>query len=152
MIFSRFFITILFGTAATVYNAGAARSEFKVCNQTLNLYNVAIGVEKPALAIGTNKSGMFYTEGWWTIPANACVQLMKEKLTSRYIYLYAVNIYGDDSLSGNKKLCVGSKRFLIPHPSGELPNCWVKRYQEAGFKEIDTGRDADSWTVFIREN
>lgn len=128
----------------------AARAEFKVCNQTLNLYNVAIAVKKPDLTIGRDNTGVFYTEGWWTVPANACVQLVKEELTSRYVYLYATNIYGDDSLSGGEKLCIGSKKFVIAHPPGVLWNCWVRGYQQAGFKEIDTG-SARSWTVFIRE-
>jgi len=152
MILKRFFLPLWVAAAALAGHSDAARAEFKVCNQTLNLYNIALGIEKPGSSPGTGKDRPFYTEGWWTLPANACVQLVKEDLTSRYVYLYAVNIYGDDSLSGSRKLCVGSKKFVIEHPPGELWNCWVRGYQEVGFKEIDTGGTARSWTVFIREN
>lgn len=148
--FRRLFI-VLAGFGATFY-PNLAQAEFKVCNQTLNLYNVAIGIEKPNLAIGHDNKPIFYTEGWWTVPANACVSLVKEDLISRYVYLYATNIYGDDSLSGGRKLCIGSKKFLIAHPPPEaLWKCWERGYQKVGFKEVDTG-SASSWTIFIREN
>jgi uncharacterized membrane protein len=152
MILKRFLHLLPLAGLAIIGQPRTALAEFRVCNQTLNLYNVAIGIEKPGTTVAINNDRAFYTEGWWTLPANACVQLVKDDLISRYVYLYAVNINGDDSLSGSRKLCVGSKKFVIEHPPGELWNCWVRGYQEAGFKEIDTGGTARSWTVFIREN
>jgi uncharacterized membrane protein len=119
-----------------------ALAEFKVCNQSLNLYN---------LAIGMGSATEFHTEGWWTLPANACISPIKGDLTSRYIYIYATNIYGDEALSGDWRMCVASKKFLITRPQGEAWNCWIRGYQEVKFKEIDTA-NAANWTVFIRES
>src|SRR4051812_16727498 len=61
-----------------------AAAELKVCNQTLNLYNVAIGT--------VGEGGSFTTEGWWTLSANDCVSPIKDKLTSRYVYVFATSI------------------------------------------------------------
>jgi uncharacterized membrane protein len=118
-----------------------ALAEFKVCNQTLNLYN---------LALGFGGTGEFHTEGWWTLPANACVTPIKDRLKSRYIYVYATDIYGNEALSGEWNMCVSGKKFVIARPPGDAWNCWVRGYQQAGFKEIDTG-NSQNWMVFIRE-
>ena len=136
---SRKFVYAILAAAAFEFMVAApAVAEFKVCNQTLNLYNVAIGTEK---------SGDFQTEGWWTLSANACVSPIKEMLASRYVYVFATNIYGDDALTGEASMCISpDKQFVIQGRT----NCWVRGFQEARFKEVDT-HTADVWTVFIRE-
>ena len=44
--------------------ADPAFAEFKVCNQSVGVYNVAVGAERDQ---------RFSTEGWWVMPANSCI-------------------------------------------------------------------------------
>jgi uncharacterized membrane protein len=123
--------------------AGSARAEFKVCNQTIELYNLAIGAER---------GGKFHTEGWWTLPANSCVTPIKEDLDSlrlKYVYVHATTVTGDSAFEGNWEMCVDTRRFEIEKVPDQPWNCWVRGFQVAKFKEIDTGA-AKAWTVFIR--
>lgn len=135
------------GLAAAVWlciaGAGDASAAFKVCNQSIALYNVAIGAEIDQ---------KFNTEGWWTLPANSCVTPIKEDLTDlkiKYVYLYATTVTGETAIEGDWDMCVDTKRFKIPKIPGESWNCWVRGFKIAKFREIDTG-DARSWTVFVR--
>ena len=134
------------GLAAVVWiwcAGGDAWAAFKVCNQSIALYNVAIGAEIDQ---------KFNTEGWWTLPANSCVTPIKEDLTDlkiKYVYLYATTVTGESAFEGEWDMCVDTKRFKIPKIPGESWNCWVRGFQVAKFREIDTG-DAKSWTVFVR--
>ncbi len=124
--------------------SGPAKAEFKICNQTVAVYNVAIGAEKDR---------KFSTEGWWILPANNCISPLKEDLDVlrlRYIYVYATTIAGDTVFAGNSEMCVDSKRFKIDKIPSQPWNCWVRGLQFAKFKEIDTG-NAKSWTLFIRD-
>src|SRR5437667_8809818 len=125
--------------AAMELGARPASAEFKVCNQTLSLYNVAIGTEK---------AGVFQTEGWWTLAANDCVTPIALDLGSRYVYVLATNIYGDDALTGGTTMCIDRRKHFV---IAGTDNCWLRGYEEAKFKEIDT-HSANSWTAFIREN
>ena len=113
----------------------AAVAGFRVCNETLDVLNVAIG--QPA---GTG----FATEGWWVVTANSCSSIIKNDLTSRYIYLFVTNIYNQSVVSGALPMCVGRNRFKITGTDA----CYVRGYDRAEFKEIDTFDSAD-WTVFI---
>jgi uncharacterized membrane protein len=121
-----------------------AHAEFKVCNQTLNLLNLAIGAEIDQ---------QFGTEGWWTVPANSCVSPIKEDLLNlrlKYVYVYAMSVTGEDVLRGDWAMCIKPGRFTYKKlPSADW-DCWVKGYQQARFVEVDTG-NARNWTVFIRE-
>jgi uncharacterized membrane protein len=115
-----------------------AAAEFKVCNQTLSLYNVAIGIVK--------NDGP-HTEGWWTVAANDCVSPITDDLTDRFIYVLAINIYGDDAFRGDKEMCIDRHaHFQIVGAD----DCWLSGKEPAKFKEVDT-HSASSWTVFIRE-
>lgn len=130
--------------AGLLFMATSAHAEFKACNQTLNLYNIAIGYEA---------NHVFQTEGWWTLPANGCVSVIKDDLALlkiRYVYVHALSVLGEDALSGEWDMCIGSHRFQIPKIQGEPWNCWARGYQQAKFKEIDTG-NAKDWTIFIRD-
>src|SRR4051794_33807019 len=65
--------------------AAPANAQFAVCNQTLDALN---------LAVATETNGVFSTEGWWTIGANRCVDVIKDELVSRYLYVYATDVFG----------------------------------------------------------
>ena len=124
--------------------AQPAKAELKICNQSIALYNVAIG------AID---NGKFYTEGWWALSANSCVTPIKEDLGAlklKYAYIYAITIAGDSAFEGNLPMCIANKRFKIEKVPHEPWNCWVRGFEEVKFHEVDTG-DAGSWTVFIRD-
>lgn len=119
-----------------------ANAEFRVCNQTLNLFNVAIGRPVP----NDFQGDLFETEGWWTLAANSCTSLIKEPLESSYFYLYGTDIYGEPAIVGSTDMCVATRQFTIT----DQKDCWVRGYQRARFLEVDT-KNAPSWTVFIRE-
>ncbi|WP_348536016.1 DUF1036 domain-containing protein [Labrys sp. LIt4] len=124
-------------------HGGQAEAAFRVCNQSVTLYNVAIGAE-------IDKK--FATEGWWTLPGNTCVTPIKEDLTDlklRYVYIYATTATGDSAFEGNWDMCVDTKRFKIEKVQDQPWDCWVRGLVQAKFKEVDTG-DTGSWTVFIR--
>ena len=68
---------------------GAARAEFAVCNQSYDVVNVAVGQDV---------AGDMQTEGWWTIGPNQCANVIKDELTSRYVYIYAQDVFGQPIL------------------------------------------------------
>ena len=123
--------------------AESAKAELKICNQSIALYNVAIG---------TIDNGKFFTEGWWTLPASSCIIPIKEDLGTlklKYAYIYATTVAGESAFEGTLPMCISKKRFKIEKVPHEPWNCWVRGFEEAKFREVDTG-NAGSWTVFIR--
>src|SRR5690348_12993827 len=75
----RMTLTALLGAALlAMLSPGKAHAEFTVCNQTLDVVN---------LAVGQKVDNADQTDGWWTIGANQCVNVIREELTNRYIYL-----------------------------------------------------------------
>lgn len=126
--------TALFGMALT----SPAQAEFKVCNQTLDVVNVAIG----HLA-----DGEFTTEGWWTIGSNACSAVIRDDLTVRHIFVYATDVFGQPLLEGTLPACIGEERFKIAPGTGD---CWARSYREEKFFDVDTFATND-WTLFLTE-
>ena len=118
--------------------ASPARAEFKVCNQTLDVVNVAIG----HLA-----DGEFTTEGWWTIGSNACAAVIRGDLTVRHIFVYATDVFGQPLLEGTEPMCIGEDRFKIAPGTGD---CWARSYREEKFYDVDT-QATDRWTLFLTE-
>jgi uncharacterized membrane protein len=117
-----------------------ANAQFAVCNQTLDALN---------LAVATETGGVFSSEGWWTIGANRCVDVIKEELVSRYIYVYATDVFGQPILSGDftgEAMCVGTKRFEIKGTD----SCWQRGYQSVRFMEVDT-QAMSRWTLFLKD-
>jgi uncharacterized membrane protein len=122
--------------------AGPAHSEFRVCNQSLNLFNVAVG---------TDLDGKFTIEGWWTVPANTCLTPLKKELQSKYVYVHALSVTGEDLLKGEWDMCIKPEKFVyIRQPPDADWNCWASGFQRAKFAEINVG-NAKSWTVFIQQ-
>jgi uncharacterized membrane protein len=125
-------------------NGPPAHAQFRVCNQTLNLFNIAVGAEF---------NGEFRTEGWWTVPANNCASPIKEDLHDlkiRFVYVYAMSMAGEDMLKGDWDMCIKPEKFVYKKPPSGDWDCWVKGYQQVRFVEVDTG-NAKAWTVFFRE-
>lgn len=112
-----------------------AYAEFTVCNQTLDVVNLAVGQEIDAA---------FQTDGWWTIGANQCVNVIREELVNRYIYVYATDVFGQPILNGSTEMCVEKRRFSIRG----IEECWQRGHIAAAFYEVDTLEQA-RWTLFL---
>lgn len=114
---------------------GIARAELKLCNQSFDVVNVAFGqkVERG-----------FRTEGWWRVAPNQCATLLPGRLSSRYFYVFATDVFGKAVLQGSVPMCIAPRRFRI---DGEQ-DCLLRGHIEARFVQIDTGRE-DDWTVFV---
>ena len=117
--------------------AGAARAEFSVCNQTLDVVNVAIGQQG---------AEAFTTEGWWTIGSNQCALVIRDELRNRFIFVYANDVFGQPILKGTQSMCVAPKRFSIDG----VESCWQRGYIEAKFLEVDT-QAVERWTLFLTD-
>ncbi|PTV95964.1 putative membrane protein [Rhodobacter aestuarii] len=113
-----------------------ATAGFQVCNQTLDLANVAIGQPD---GVG------FESRGWWKIGPNQCAEVIRKPIAARFLYVFATDIFGKELLSGSVPLCIAPKRFVIEGES----DCALRGYVEAPFIEVDTGDNAD-WTLFLR--
>jgi len=112
-----------------------ARAEFAVCNQSFDVVNVAIGVDV---------DGVFQTEGWWTIGTNQCANVIRDELESRYIYVYAQDVFGKPMLNGTTAMCIEPKRFAIRG----IDSCWSRGHIKARFIEVDTEK-TQRWTLFL---
>ena len=117
--------------------AGPALAAFTVCNQTSDIANVAIGEQV---------DGQMRTEGWWAIAANRCADVIKVKLSNRYIYVHAVDVQGRPVLKGNVTLCVDTRKFQITGKDA----CWQRNHLRGLFTEVDT-QSSDNWTLFLKD-
>ena len=115
---------------------GAARAELTVCNQSLDLLNVSLGYED---------RGEFQTEGWWSVGANRCSEVVRQNLDSRYYYVYAEDVFGQPVLAGDISGCVDSERFVIRGTE----DCWIRGHRNVRFLEIDT-LSQERWTIFLK--
>lgn len=124
-------LAALFAAAAP----GAASAQFMVCNQTLDVVNLAIGEEVRRVP---------QTDGWWTLGANQCVNVLRDELHNRYIYVYATDVFGNPVLSGTTEMCVDRHRFTIRG----IDECWVRGHMAVPFFEVDT-LEQQRWTLFL---
>ncbi len=116
-------------------SATAAHAEFRVCNNTRSLIN---------LAIGSLAGADYATEGWWTVTPGSCATPIREPLGGRYLYLYATGIDGVDLLKGTVSMCIDRGKFKAVG----IDNCWRRGLQAVKFAEIDT-LNAPDWTTFL---
>ncbi|EJM97817.1 putative integral membrane protein [Phyllobacterium sp. YR531] len=133
-------LTVTFALAATytmLAPVAPALAAFTVCNQTSDIANVAIGEQI---------EGEMRTEGWWAIAANRCADVIKVKLTNRYIYVHAVDVQGRPVLKGSVTLCVDTKKFQIIGKD----TCWQRNHLRGLFTEVDT-QSSDNWTLFLKD-
>ncbi len=122
-----------------LFTPDKALAEFTVCNQTLDVVNLAVGQE-----VREQNDAFWQTEGWWTVGANQCVNVIRDELVNRYIYVYATDVFGQPLLSGSTSMCVGTRRFVI---RGDK-DCWVRGHTAAPFFEVDTQK-TERWTLFL---
>lgn len=113
------------------------RAELQLCNQSFDVLNVAV-------AAPGKSNDDFVTHGWWRVAPNQCATLLRDKLQSRYYYVFAADVFGNEVLAGAIPLCVAPRRFEI---DGQR-DCLLRGYLDARFAEVDT-RDQPNWTVFV---
>ncbi|MCV0395831.1 MAG: DUF1036 domain-containing protein [Rhizobiaceae bacterium] len=123
--------------------AAPAAAQFQVCNQTFDVINVAIGQEQ---ARDFGREGVFQTEGWWTIGANRCVDVIKDELVNRYIYVFATDVFDQPIVDGTDEMCIAPKRFVIEG----IDQCWQRGHKVARFMEVDT-QAVQRWTLFLKD-
>ncbi len=114
-----------------------ARADFRVCNRTHALINIAIG---------TDAGEVFKTEGWWVATPGSCATPIRGPLRSRFVYLYATDIDGVDLLVGTATMCIDRGKFV----AYGAENCWRRGLQAVAFAEIDT-LDSSDWTTFLTD-
>jgi len=129
------------GLLLWLFACGQAHAEFTVCNQTLDVVNLAVGQE---VRDPLEPEPYWQTEGWWTVGANQCVNVIRDPLANQFIYVYAVDVFGQPLLNGSTSMCVGAKRFVI---RGDR-DCWVRGLEAAPFFEVDTQK-TERWTLFL---
>lgn len=130
-------ILFLLFTGAILFSSRESQAQFRVCNQSIDVINVSVGKDV---------SGIFHTEGWWTIGANSCANVILEKLTNRFIYIYATDVFGKEILYGTTEMCIGEKRYQIIGTEA----CWTRGHKRVSFFEIDT-METERWTLFLKE-
>jgi uncharacterized membrane protein len=114
-----------------------ARADFRVCNKTHALINIAVGTEA---------GEVFKTEGWWVATPGSCTTPIRGTLKSRYVYLYATDLDGVDLLAGTATMCIDRGKFV----AYGAENCWRRGLQAVTFAEIDT-LDSSDWTTFLTD-
>jgi uncharacterized membrane protein len=114
-----------------------ARADFRVCNKTHALINIAVG---------TDAGEAFKTEGWWVATPGSCATPVRGPLKSRFVYLYATDIDGVDLVVGTATMCIDRGKFV----AFGADNCWRRGLQAVTFAEIDTLDSAD-WTTFLTD-
>ena len=107
----------------------------RVCRQSYDVVNVAIGQDI---------NDEFRTEGWWTIGPNQCANVIKDELVSRYIYIYAQDVFGQPIMTGTTQMCIAPSKFQIDG----INDCWSRGKISAGFIEVDTEK-TQRWTLFL---
>ena len=112
-----------------------AQAGLRVCNGSVDLVNVAIGYD--------TEDGL-RTEGWWTITANACSQILQEPLKDSNYYLHVSDGFGESRLGGDVTLCIREEKFVL----FDGDQCWQRGLIEADFFKIET-EGAEDWTVLL---
>ncbi len=130
-------IGALLTIATTGMAAAPAYADLKICNSTPARLGVAIGYQ--------DEKG-WATEGWWNVSARSCETLLKDRIPSRFVYVYAVDYERGGEWSGDTVLCTGETAFLIR----DRKDCRARGYQQAGFYLVDTG-NATSWTIQLAD-
>jgi uncharacterized membrane protein len=116
---------------------GPAWADFRLCNDSTMRVSVALSF--------TDGSG-WVTEGWWNLKANSCETLLRGPLAAQFYYVYAMDERGGE-WKGKAFMCTRDREFRIVGRQ----NCLVRGFDRTGFFEVDTGKDAKSWTVQLTD-
>jgi uncharacterized membrane protein len=125
------------GFASALANAAPAFADLRMCNNTGSRVSVALAY--------TNGQD-WVSEGWWNLKALDCVTLLRGALTAQYYYVYAMDEQGGE-WKGKAFMCTSDREFTIVGKQ----DCYQRGYDRTGFFEVDTGKDAKSWTVQLTD-
>ncbi len=123
--------------AAAVLVATPAAADLRMCNNTGSRVSVAL-----AYTDGQE----WVSEGWWNLKSLDCVTLLRGALAAQYYYVYAMDERGGE-WKGKAFMCTSDREFKIEGRQ----DCFVRGYDRTGFFEVDTGKDAKSWTVQLTD-
>jgi len=121
--------------AAALASTGA-QADFRLCNHSTTRVSVALGFYEQK----------WITEGWWNLKPGACETLLRGTLVAQFYYVYAMDERGGE-WKGKSFLCTRDREFRIEGRE----DCFARGYDRTGFFEVDTGRDAKSWTVQLTD-
>ena len=121
--------------ASTWAATGAARADFRLCNNTSN-----------RVAIAYTDADGWVSEGWWNVKASGCETLVRGPLAAEFYYAYAMDERGGE-WKGKAFMCTRDREFKINGRN----DCFVRGFDRTGFFEIDTGKDSRNWTVQLTD-
>ena len=108
-----------------------------MCNNTANRVSVAIAY---------TDGQAWVSEGWWNLKSLDCVTLLRGALAAQFYYVYAMDERGGE-WKGKAFMCTSDREFRI----NGRQDCFKRGYDRTGFFEVDTGKDAKSWTVQLTD-
>jgi len=117
--------------------ASPASADLRMCNNTGNRVSVALAY--------TDGQG-WVSEGWWNLKSLDCATLLRGALAAQYYYVYAMDERGGE-WKGKAFMCTSDREFKIEGRE----DCFMRGYDRTGFFEVDTGKDAKSWTVQLTD-
>jgi uncharacterized membrane protein len=120
-----------------ICGATPARADLRMCNNTNN---------RVSAAIAYTDGQRWVSEGWWNLKSLDCVTLLRGALAAQYYYLYAMDERGGE-WKGKVFMCTSDREFKIEGRQ----DCFVRGFNRTGFFEVDTGKDAKSWTVQLTD-
>ena len=127
-----FLLLTFAGLAAT-----PAAADFRLCNNTTNRVSVSLAY---------TDGDAWVSEGWWNLKPSACETLLRGPLAAEFYYVYAMDEKGGE-WKGKAFMCTRDREFKIDGRE----NCYVRGFDRTGFFEVDTGKDARSWTVQLTD-
>ena len=130
-------LALLIGSISLAFGfvgAGSAKADLRACNQTNQTISVAIGYKD-----GDN----WTSEGWWTMAAGDCKNMVSGDLKNRYYYWRATQ-NGDPLPTGDYFFCTSAKVFTIVGDT----ECGQRGHDRLAFSQVDTG-DAKSYTLDV---
>ena len=116
---------------------GAARADFRLCNNTSSRISVSLAY---------TDGQAWVAEGWWNLKASACETLLRGPLAAQFYYVYAMDERGGE-WKGKAFMCTRDREFRIEGRE----DCFARGFDRTGFFEIDTGKDARAWTVQLTD-
>ncbi len=119
------------------FMAQRAQADLRVCNQTRNPLNIALGYRA--------ERG-WQSEGWWLAGPDDCAIVFQGDLNARFYYLFAADDVGGGAWGGGVYLCTRDETFTI----FGVEDCLARGYERTGFFEVDTQNRSD-WTLQLTE-
>lgn len=109
---------------------GFAQASLRLCSQRYDVLNVALGQPEETSA----DHDRFTARSWWRVALGQCALLLRDSLQERYFYLFAMDVFGKEALSGGVPLCVEPRRFEMRTQA----ECLLQGHNYLGFFKVGT--------------